>query len=262
MFRFLKGPPRRLPRPLEGHVCYAIGDIHGCADLLDGLHEIIVADAAAYAPELTRHIVYLGDYIDRGPDSRGVLDRLLTGVPKGFHAHFLRGNHEWAMQQFMLDPSAIELWRAMGANATLGSYGLPPAPSAGALGEIGLYRARFIEAVPPTHRAFLESLETTWTCGDLLFVHAGVRPGLLLWEQSPRDLLTIREPFLSSHADFGAFVVHGHSPSYEIDFQRNRLCIDTGAYASGKLSCAVFDGGPLKILSVERAARRGVEPVV
>ncbi len=255
--RFLRkltgGAEARAPQPEPGTVVYAVGDIHGCSAELDRLEALIVADVERHAPSLKRVIVYLGDYVDRGPDSKGVVQRL---VERGDGHVFLRGNHDAEMLRVLDDPAALSAWRAIGGLETLASYGMPPPPINPSAADMAAFLAQFREKVPPAHIAFLKNLAPSWRSGGLFFAHAGVRPGLPIDAQSEHDLMWIREPFLSSTRNFGAFVVHGHSSGYTIDMQKNRLCVDTGAYATGRLSAAVFDGGPVRVLTTHLPAAR------
>lgn len=225
---------------------YVIGDIHGRVDLLRQLHAMI-ATAACAAPEPRRRLVYLGDYIDRGSDSREVLD-MLAGEPlDGFERVCLKGNHEDAMLRFLDDIAIAPTWFGFGGSATLRSYGLavpdPRDPTA------LLQTQRQLAAVlPPAHHRFLRGLERTHAEGDFFFAHAGVRPGVPLDRQSEEDLLWIRDPFLRSTVDFGRIVVHGHSIAREVEFRPNRIGIDTGAYASDRLTCLVIAPVGLSLL--------------
>jgi serine/threonine protein phosphatase 1 len=219
---------------------YAIGDIHGRADLLRRLHGMIRADAAA-AAEPRRRVVYLGDYVDRGPDSRGTLD-ILAGEPlPGFERVHLKGNHEWAMLRFLDDIEIAPAWFEFGGMATLASYGIAP-PNPFARERLLAAQRALRAALPPSHLAFLQGLDLTHSEGDYLFVHAGVRPGIALDRQEEEDLLWIREPFLYSRASFGKIVVHGHSISEEPELCDNRIGIDTGAFATDRLTCLVLAG--------------------
>ena len=226
---------------------YAVGDIHGRADLLDDLHGQMLADAAQAGPS-NRVAVYVGDYVDRGRESRRVLD-ILVGAPlKGFEVVHLMGNHEDMLMGFLADPSQGQMWMYNGGDATLRSYGIDPSDFP--QGPLGLaeMRDRLVAVLPDHHRAFLAGLTLNHTIGDFLFVHAGVRPGVALDRQAPDDMIWIRDDFLESNADFGKMVVHGHSISGFVDRRANRICIDTGAFASGTLTCLVVAGSEQTIL--------------
>jgi len=230
-------------------VVYAVGDIHGRADLLDRLHEKIAADAAG-RPQPRRVLVYLGDYVDRGLESRQVIDRLIAPPDDGFERVFLKGNHEDAMLQFLDDVAIGASWMGFGGDATLYSYGVDvygtPPEGADRLEHIqGQLRA----ALPDDHRAFLEGLVTSHDEGDYMFVHAGVRPGVPLHMQSAADLMWIRDDFLYSRKDFGKVVVHGHSIETKPVVQANRIGIDTGAFATGVLTALALQGTERAFLS-------------
>jgi serine/threonine protein phosphatase 1 len=232
------GPVFRTP---PGRRIYAIGDIHGRLDLLDRLLALIRQDSAGRPKEASNVLVFLGDYVDRGPDSAGVLDRI-GDVGQEFEAHRLLGNHEAMMRDVLAgDANWFETWGRNGAAETLESYGLKGPWSAKA---IELARRR----IPPAHRRLLDGLATHHVEGDYVFVHAGLRPGIALEHQDPQDLIWIRRTFLDSDADFGRMVVHGHSISPEIVVKPNRIGIDTGAYRSGTLSCIALEGSEQRIL--------------
>jgi serine/threonine protein phosphatase 1 len=222
------------PRLADGMRIYAIGDIHGRADLLDEVLDAIDADRAA-RPGLQVREIYLGDYVDRGPDSRGVLDRLLARS-RTQQAVFLKGNHETYAAGFLNDPALWRSWQHFGGCEMLLSYGLTPPRNATAGDQAGL-AAALARVMPESHRRFLGGLQPSFACGDFFFVHAGVRPGRALTKQRQEDLLSIREDFLFCERDFGKVVVHGHTPSRLPEVHHNRINIDTGAYATGRLTC-------------------------
>jgi serine/threonine protein phosphatase 1 len=235
-------------RPPEDAVLYAVGDIHGRSDLLDRLHEAIVRDAAGRRAK-RRVIVYLGDYIDRGADSAGVVARLLGAGPPGFERRYLLGNHDTFLLEFLEgDAGVIETWMWNGGAAALKSYGLSLDEEAYARDwPVGL-RADFARVFPPAHLAFFRALKLHHREGDILFVHAGLKPGVPLADQSREDMLWIREEFLESETDFGFLVVHGHTPGPEPVVRENRVGVDTGAWKSGRLTAAVFAGDRLAFL--------------
>jgi serine/threonine protein phosphatase 1 len=228
-------PEARVP---DGVCIYAIGDLHGRSDLLDQVLLRIDADLAADPVRRPIH-VFLGDYIDRGPDSYGVLDRLIERG-QTHEAVFLKGNHELFLLEFLRDPNKLNQWRQFGGLDTLMSYGVEPTFKA-TEAELDLLADALFQAMPATHRDFLRRLETSFSCGDYFFVHAGVRPQLPLDQQREKDLLWIRDEFLRYEHDFGKIVVHGHTPVGEPDIRSNRINIDTGAYATGKLTCLVLE---------------------
>lgn len=231
----------------QGMRIYAIGDIHGRLDLLDQLLTQIARDAAS-APDLLKYMVFLGDYVDRGPESRGVIEWLASGPPPGFGAIHLRGNHEATMLAFLTDIRMGQGWLTYGGDATLASYGLP-APAEDAPDEHLLQtQHRLATTLPPHHRAFLTGLRTSVTIGDYHFVHAGVRPGIPLDRQSGEDCIWIRKEFLESRANHGKIVVHGHTIALEPEIRTNRIGIDTGAFATNRLTALVLEGNDRRFL--------------
>jgi Calcineurin-like phosphoesterase len=238
----LRSPSRqRKPRARvpDGVRVYAIGDIHGRADLLEGLLSRIEAHMAAN-PSRHSVAVFLGDYIDRGPESRGVLERLVAfNRPK--ERIFLKGNHEAYLADFLKSPPILKDWQQLGGLETLMSYGLAPPINANAATQVRL-AVEFSRAFPDTHRHFLDNLQLSFTCGDFFFVHAGVRPGVPFEKQRDEDLLWIRQEFLHSEYDYGKIVVHGHTPALNPEIRSNRINIDTGAYATGRLTCLILEG--------------------
>ncbi len=225
---------------------YAIGDIHGRLDLIERAAAAIARDVKERgAAALT---VTVGDYIDRGPDSCGVIERL-TANPFPTPLIALKGNHEAMLMAFLADPATGPHWAANGGLETLRSYGLRPRSA----WTTDFVRARtdLRAALPAAHLAFLRALKPSFSQGDYFFCHAGVRPEVPLERQSEEDLLWIRGAFLSSVQDFGKVVVHGHTPVPAPDVRANRIGIDTGAYYSGRLTCvALGEGGDPRFLAV------------
>jgi serine/threonine protein phosphatase 1 len=221
--------PGRLPR---GRRVYAIGDIHGCLAQLHQLHAAI-ADDLARRPTASAALVHLGDYIDFGPDSAGVVALLAAGQPvAGLPTINLMGDHERTAQNALSgDGAAASDWLHIGGEAALRSWGISTAAP----------RSEWRSHVPARHLAFLEGLAISHREGDYLFVHAGIRPGVPLDRQAADDLLGIRQSFLASEQDFGVIVVHGHSTAPTPAIKQNRIAIDTGAGHGGKLTCAVFE---------------------
>lgn len=221
---------------------WAVGDIHGRLDLLQPLVEAIVADL--HESNATRKVViFLGDYIDRGPDSRGVL-RLLAGlsVVKDVEWRFLKGNHEQAMLEFLDDPSAGARWCEYGGERALRSYRLRVPDLAHRTEAWASVAADLRHKLTKREMAFLENLELCITVGDYFFSHAGARPGLALDRQSPKDLMWIRQPFLDSPAEFERIIVHGHTPAARVYADQRRIGIDTKAYDSGVLTALKLEG--------------------
>jgi len=232
-------PAARLP---DGIRIYAIGDIHGRADLLEALLRQIDADCTLY-PSSRPIVVFLGDYIDRGPASRQVLD-LLLGCQRTKEAVFLRGNHDNFVRRFLSSPAVLDEWRLYGGLETLVSYGLKPSINPGVPEQRQLAK-ELEKSTPERHLEFLDSLNLSFNCGDFLFVHAGIRPGVSIRKQKEEDLLWIREEFLSCEQRFEKFVVHGHTPVRAPDIRSNRINIDTGAFATGRLTCIVIEGAAI-----------------
>jgi serine/threonine protein phosphatase 1 len=240
-----------LPAAPKGVTIYAIGDIHGRLDLLDTIHGEIEADRANSCRGRTAEI-YLGDYIDRGPDSAGVISRLIVRS-REVYAIFLRGNHEQMLLDFLAGEPCLEMWKGLGAIPCLLSYGLTPdllsaAPQA-------QVRQTLASLLPAEHRQFLSDTAPYCETDCYLFVHAGVRPGIKLEKQSPDDLLGIRGAFLDFIGDHGRIVVHGHTPVLTPDFRPNRINIDTGAYARNCLTCLrIGEDGPRVLHSTGQVA--------
>ena len=238
---FVRKPRRAVIPP--GRRVYAIGDIHGRADLLDRLHQLIAEDAAKRAPARNT-LIYLGDYIDRGPDSRAVIKLAASDFPDGFEKHYLIGNHEALMLGFLADPLCGPGWQntSIGGREVLVNFNIEP-PSEFAAPEIlAETAAQLNNALTAEEWRFLKGLKHSHREGHYFFTHAGVRPGVPLEKQKPEDLIWIRGPFLESDVNFGAVVVHGHSIRREVEFRSNRIGIDTGAYATGKLTCLGLQG--------------------
>ncbi|MEJ0023478.1 MAG: metallophosphoesterase family protein [Alphaproteobacteria bacterium] len=241
---FLLG--RRAPSAPPGRCLYAIGDVHGRADLLDALLNKIAA-AARRGEQAT--LIFLGDYVDRGPQSRQVIDRVLRLRDHEHDVRFLRGNHEAALLDFLINPEGGRTWMALGGAETLYSYGVSPPGRGASAEEMKAASRAFNAALPPSHFEFLQRLETFIRLGDYLFVHAGLRPGRSLDEQSEDDMLEIRDTFLKSKARWPYVVVHGHSPVSEAKSAGGRIALDTGAYATGKLSAVRLEGEQVSFIN-------------
>ena len=239
------------PLPLTGKIgaipdgvrIYAISDIHGHVDLLDNVFVRLDRHLAKYPIKRPIH-VFLGDYIDRGPTSRSVIDRLIERS-SNHESVFLKGNHEELLIEFLKNPLVLDQWRHFGALETLVSYGLKPA--AQITPKLRDQLAMELAAVlPASHNAFFSQLQSSYECGEYFFAHAGVRPGVALDQQNERDLLWIREEFLEHKEKFDKIIVHGHSPVSKLEILPNRINIDTGAYATGLLTCLMIEDGRLK----------------
>lgn len=238
-------------KPPAGWALYAIGDIHGRDDLLARLLDQLAADMAKR--EGRSQLIFLGDYIDRGLDSRAVIDRLLGRLPGDVPPVFLCGNHDHALLQFLDDPGRMRGWFNQGAQQTLLSYGVmvPDGASDDTLAESARALAA---ALPMDHRRFFDQLGYSHSAGDFFFCHAGVRPGVPLDLQSPHDLMWIRGEFLGRKRPFSKIIVHGHTPSPEPVLGPIRIGIDTGAYMTGTLTAVRLDDQGAEILSVAAPA--------
>ena len=243
-----KAPETGPPAVPKGSRVYAVGDVHGRADLLTELHRAIAADAAGYAGH--KRIVYLGDLIDRGMESRRVIETLLDEPLPGFEAVYLMGNHEYALISFLDDPETIAGWLSWGGREMLYSYGiecgLSPSPK-----ELHNLAGELKMTMPREHLAFIENTELCHRAGDYYFVHAGIRPGVPLEDQHFEDQLWIRDEFIESEEDHGAVIVHGHTITPEPELHGNRIGLDTGAFHSGILTCLVVEGTRQRLLQTD-----------
>lgn len=234
------------PPCMESHQrLYCIGDIHGRLDLLLELHRMIAIDVGGFDGDLT--LVYLGDYIDRGMDSMAIIDELLDKPMPGFSTVHLMGNHEQTLLDFIQHPKAAAGWLSWGGKEALLSYGVNFSPNPARI-DVELIRDEFLTRLPERHLAFYQNMQLMHVAGDYLFVHAGIRPGVPLQEQTNEDLLWIRRDFTDSRQRHDHVVVHGHTISEEVAFHPNRIGIDTGAYYSGVLTCLVLEGEGQRLL--------------
>jgi serine/threonine protein phosphatase 1 len=231
---------RGAPRGPRGRRAYAVGDVHGCLDELDRLLHRIDEDIRK-RPKAKTSIVFLGDLVDRGPCSAQVVERLRTYSRPNVSTHFVMGNHEEVMLRVVAgDTDLLQSWLRFGGADTLRSYGLDAAELKG-LGPAEVAE-RLHGAIPAEHVEFLEGFADSISFGDYLFVHAGIRPGVDIAEQSQSDLRWIREPFLDDPTDHGFVVVHGHTITNEVEVAPNRIGIDTGAFCTGTLSALAIEG--------------------
>jgi serine/threonine protein phosphatase 1 len=235
--RFMRAPGW-LP---YGRRVYAVGDIHGRLAQIVALHRLIAEDFSR-RPIGSAVLVHLGDFIDQGPDSAGVVSLLAAGPPiRDIPTVNLLGDHERMLLDALAgDRAAATDWLWAGGREALPSWGLSPE----------LPRERWGAALPPAHVAWLRGLSLTHREGSYLFVHAGIRPGLPLAEQTRDDLVTMRQPFLSTEQDYGFVVVHGHSSSPSVHIAANRIGLDTGAGIGGRLTCVVLEDDLIGLLSV------------
>ena len=230
---------------------YAIGDIHGHIDLLRAAHDLIAEDMARHG---TGQTVHVGDLVDRGPDSRGVIEHLMQGQARGEDWIVLKGNHDRMFTRFLNDPTEPEpglradlgwLHPKLGGPTTLASYGVEKAADR----PVAKVHAEALEAVPQAHVDYLNRLPVLHRLGEATFVHAGIRPGVALDQQTETDLIWIREPFLSRAESFGPLIVHGHTAIDHATHYGNRLNIDSGAAYGGPLSAVVIEGRDAALLT-------------
>lgn len=249
---------RNAAKPTAGdRLVYAVGDVHGRLDLLEPLIRQIAADVLDVGPARRPVLVFVGDYVDRGLESKGVIDRILAlRAEAAFEVRTLKGNHEEAMISFLNDAAAGPEWCEYGGAQTLASYGVAQPKLRGDAAEWERTREEFGRLIPASHLAFLSSLELILTIGDYAFVHAGLRPGLSIEDQDAHDLMWIRDVFLNERRPFEKVVVHGHTPEEEPYIGPSRIGIDTGAYATGVLTAVRLAGEERTILQ-SKASRLG-----
>ena len=222
---------------------YAVGDIHGRADLLSEITARIDDDIRR-RPVAHTVEVYLGDYVDRGPHSRSVMDLLAVRLVAN-HAVCLRGNHEAMMEGFLQDPAILQYWQQLGGMQTLASYGVELRNGTETANDL---HRRFLDAFPRKHELVMQCLRNQFSCGDFLFVHAGIRPDVPVDDQDPNDLIWIRDEFLDCTRNHEQFVVHGHTPVPHPDIRSNRINIDTAAWRTGTLTCIAIEGSTILFL--------------
>jgi serine/threonine protein phosphatase 1 len=245
--------PARTPK---GYQAYAVGDVHGRLDLLDQLLAAIEQDVERRRRRRTA-LVFLGDLIDRGPDSRGVIERLRTYRHDRLKPYFLAGNHEEVLLRLLNGERGVLMnWLQYGGAECLMSYGFDPA-------KLDLDKERAALAIiknviPEDHAAFIGSFADTLRFGDYLFVHAGIRPGVDLALQNQSDLRWIRSPFLEDRSDHGMIVVHGHTIGGDVEFEPNRIGIDTGAYRTGVLTALALEGDQRWVLDTSTGGNEGL----
>ena len=245
-----KRPAMTMAAP-DGAAIYAIGDIHGCSDLAAAMIELIDRDPRRGLDGL--HVVGLGDYIDRGPDSPGVLDLLVAlKARRDLHVHLLLGNHDKSLLDFLADATVGPAWAQNGGRETLTAYGVE-APWA-STHEAGWEQARLalVRSIPQAHVDLLQSLELSVSIGGYFFVHAGVKPGVPLFAQDPTDLLWIRKAFLESRERHDQVIVHGHTPTTSPYADERRVGVDTGGYATGVLTAVRLEGDRRRFVQVRR----------
>lgn len=234
-------------RVADGTRIYTIGDVHGCISLLEQL----LAKTEKHLETFPAHrpiLIFLGDYIDRGPASSQVIDHLIT-LKDQREVILLKGNHESYMLSFLKNPSLLPKWIQFGGLDTLRSYGLSLRNHMDSEEQESVAAALDLTLNERGHHYFLDNLDMSFVCDDFFFVHAGVRPSIPLDQQSEEDLFWIRDDFLRHKGDFGKIVVHGHTPTLDPEVCANRINIDTGAYATGRLTCLVIERDRMKFIS-------------
>ena len=246
LFQGLDGHHQMVQLPDDQRV-YAIGDVHGRLDLLIKLLEMVNKDIAAHA-DFQNNVVFLGDYIDRGPDPAGVIDHLIDLSIPDTTCVCLMGNHERYMMDIAKGTALIEMWFRNGGRTTAKSYGIEVGTS-DITQDVDQFRDALQENVPDRHWQFLQGLKTSWRIGSVFFAHAGVNPARSLDQQTEQDLIWIREKFLHSERDHGALIVHGHTPGPEPEVLRNRINVDTLAYQSGHLTAAILENSHCRFLT-------------
>jgi serine/threonine protein phosphatase 1 len=245
-----------VPSGPKKHRAYVIGDVHGCADLLDQLLSRIEAEIADF-PQRKISVIFLGDIVDRGPDSARVIERLRTLSIPGASLHFVMGNHEEVMLRVINgDTDLLKSWLRFGGTETLRSYGVDPRELRTLNGQDLSLRLK--KAIPASHRQFVSGFADSISFGDYVFVHAGIRPGVGLSEQTQADLRWIREPFLEDTSDHGFVVVHGHTITNTVEVLPNRIGIDTGAFCTGTLTALAIEGRNRWLVQTSQTGARRV----
>ena len=243
---------RETPPSTCGRLIYAIGDIHGRLDALNLLLRDIAQDASITRPAQRPLLVFLGDYVDRGAESRQVVEMVLRIQAHGtYEVAALKGNHEQALLQFLAEPDFAMTWMEHGGRSTLKSYGVSASAARGNTRAWSTVRDEFRRALPEAHLRFYRELDLVRVIGDYAFVHAGVRPGVPLAEQTERDLLWIRDDFLKDRGPFDKVIVHGHTPSEVPQMLKHRLGVDTGAYATGVLTAVRLYGVEQRLIQAK-----------
>ncbi|MER9920646.1 MULTISPECIES: metallophosphoesterase family protein [unclassified Mesorhizobium] len=243
-------------RAPDGMRLYAIGDVHGRLDLLAAMHRRIESELE-YKPTSDWRVIHLGDYVDRGPESKGVIDFLIEAQKRNPRHLMLAGNHDIGFLDFLDEPDPEGLFIRYGGVQTAQSYGVDLAGHASWFGKAEALRRghqALVNAVPQVHVDFLRSLQLSLISGDFFFCHAGVRPDVPLESQSPQDLVWIRDVFHNHPGLYPKVIVHGHTPVPEAEVMPNRVNVDTLAWQSGMLSALAVDGADKRILTVQGKA--------
>lgn len=230
--------------PTDFPLIYAVGDVHGCYELLLEAERRILADAAGN----DALVVYLGDYVDRGPSSRDVLEHFCNPAPQSCRRITLCGNHDEAFLKLLNEPRIAADWLRFAGRDALMSYGID-ARYILRHGGIAALEAALEQMVPSRHKSLIESMPVLVEIGELIFVHAGIRSGVPLASQIDDDFLWIREPFLTRGPELPLIVIHGHTPTKHPYFGNGRIGIDTGAYATGNLTVVRIVNRQVTVLS-------------
>jgi serine/threonine protein phosphatase 1 len=247
-WRKKKAPSYRTP---ENTRIYAIGDIHGCCELLKKIHQKIIDDAKAHDHK-DIVVVYMGDYIDKGPKSKEVIDSLINNPFDGYKKIFLKGNHEWVMMNFLNNPEIGTSWLRYGGDETLKSYGVNIHSANGQKKSNQQLSEDLERVISADHMAFYDKLRLSHVEGDYFFVHAGIRPGVEIEDQNQEDLLGIREEFVKYKKPFDKKVIFGHTIFDKAINQSNKIGVDSGAYLFGRLSCVVLDDYEVNFITVSK----------
>jgi serine/threonine protein phosphatase 1 len=242
---FKKNPPAQAFLPANTRI-YCIGDIHGCHQLLQELLLKIHTDMKNFNGSMS--MVYLGDFIDRGPHSKEVIETLLNNAQPDIETIYLRGNHEQTLLDCLENPLLIPIWLSYGGLAALASYNVTVPKIPTKFQDLLEIQQQLQEKLPPSHYHFFSETRLSYTLGAYFFVHAGIYPGRSLARQQPEDLLWIRDEFIQSTKHHEKIIVHGHTISSQPELLSNRIGIDTGAFSSGKLTCLVLEADQQRIL--------------
>jgi serine/threonine protein phosphatase 1 len=234
----------------DNTIIYAVGDIHGRRDLLEKLHDKILQDSLQSQSQ-NKIVVYMGDYIDRGRESKKTVDLLIENPLIDFQKIYIKGNHEIAMQSFIDSNGESAAWLIWGGDATLQSYGVPLRDASGQKLTNEQMAKMLAENIPDSHKEFYSKLKLCYISGDYIFVHAGLKPDVAIDQQKESDMTTIRDEFIFSSADFGKTVVFGHTVFSSPLNINGKIGVDTGAYASGILTAAVLEKNSVRFISTE-----------
>ena len=250
LFKTKSAPTPFVP---ENTRVYCIGDIHGRLDLLTELIERIQTDAQQFSGQII--IVYLGDYLDRGSQSKEVIDFILSNEQANIQYVYLRGNHEQTLLDFLEDEAVARSWLSYGGQSTLASYDVAVTKIPTKRTELVELQSQLRTKLPDSHYRFLNKTKSFYSLGTYFFVHAGVNPNYSLANQRPEDLLWIRDEFIDAKKPFEKIIVHGHTVTDAAELLPNRIGIDTGAYVSGILTCLVLRDNQQRLIQTQPKKR-------